>query len=165
MTAVADARVLPETLATTWERLHAGLARTEPVRGIGATGIRCSTSAELSDSEEGWPMQVKELGHLVLYVQDVKRSAAFYGQVLGWEAAFPRDAWASRPPPSRRAAPITSCSSSRWGRAPRHQPEGRRLGLYHFGLKVGDSDDELREAVAAAARRPGSPSSGPATTR
>ena len=23
---------------------------------------------------------------------------------------------------------------------------GRRLGLYHVGLKVGDSDDELREA-------------------
>ena len=34
-------------------------------------------------------MQVKELGHLVLYVQDLERSAAFYGQVLGWEAAFP----------------------------------------------------------------------------
>ena len=26
-------------------------------------------------------------------------------------------------------------------------PAGRRLGLYHFGLKVGDSDDELREAM------------------
>jgi len=23
---------------------------------------------------------------------------------------------------------------------------GRRLGLYHFGLKVGDTDEELREA-------------------
>jgi catechol-2,3-dioxygenase len=27
------------------------------------------------------------------------------------------------------------------------QPHGRHLGLYHFGLKVGDTDDELREAV------------------
>ena len=27
-------------------------------------------------------------------------------------------------------------------------PPGRRVGLYHFGLKVGDTDDELREAVA-----------------
>ena len=34
-------------------------------------------------------MQVKELGHLVLYVRDLKRSAAFYGEVLGWEVAFP----------------------------------------------------------------------------
>jgi catechol 2,3-dioxygenase len=28
-------------------------------------------------------------------------------------------------------------------------PAGRRLGLYHFGLKVGDSDDDLREALAS----------------
>jgi catechol-2,3-dioxygenase len=28
-------------------------------------------------------------------------------------------------------------------------PTGRRLGLYHFGLKVGDSDDDLREALAS----------------
>ena len=34
-------------------------------------------------------MQVKELGHLVLYVADLERSAAFYGDVLGWEVAFP----------------------------------------------------------------------------
>jgi catechol-2,3-dioxygenase len=26
-------------------------------------------------------------------------------------------------------------------------PAGRRVGLYHFGLKVGDSDDELRDAL------------------
>jgi catechol-2,3-dioxygenase len=26
-------------------------------------------------------------------------------------------------------------------------PQGRHVGLYHFGLKVGDSDDELREVV------------------
>jgi catechol-2,3-dioxygenase len=25
-------------------------------------------------------------------------------------------------------------------------PQGRRVGMYHFGLKVGDSDDELRAA-------------------
>ena len=27
------------------------------------------------------------------------------------------------------------------------QPQGRRVGLYHFGLKVGESDDELREVL------------------
>jgi catechol-2,3-dioxygenase len=26
-------------------------------------------------------------------------------------------------------------------------PQGRRIGLYHFGLKIGDSDDELRAAL------------------
>ena len=25
-------------------------------------------------------------------------------------------------------------------------PQGRRVGMYHFGLKVGTTDDELREA-------------------
>src|SRR5207302_4117404 len=30
-------------------------------------------------------MQVKELGHLVLYVRDIDRSAAFYGDALGWK--------------------------------------------------------------------------------
>ncbi|HEV8229895.1 MAG TPA: VOC family protein, partial [Candidatus Limnocylindria bacterium] len=29
-------------------------------------------------------MQVKELGHLVLYVRDLQRSRHFYGEVLGW---------------------------------------------------------------------------------
>ena len=28
------------------------------------------------------------------------------------------------------------------------QPAGPRVGLYHFGLKVGDTDDELRDALA-----------------
>ena len=27
-------------------------------------------------------------------------------------------------------------------------PQGRHIGLYHFGLKVGDTDDELRDALA-----------------
>ena len=26
-------------------------------------------------------------------------------------------------------------------------PEGRRVGMYHFGLKVGETDDELRDAL------------------
>lgn len=91
-------------------------------------------------------MQVKELGHLVLYVQDLKRSAAFYGQVLGWEVAFPETS----------GIPAVAFSSGRThhelllievGEGAASQPEGRRLGLYHFGLKVGDSDEELREAV------------------
>ena len=27
-------------------------------------------------------------------------------------------------------------------------PSGRRVGMYHFGVKVGDSDDELRAMLA-----------------
>ena len=30
-------------------------------------------------------MQIKELGHLVLYVKDLARSRRFYGELLGWK--------------------------------------------------------------------------------
>jgi catechol 2,3-dioxygenase len=96
--------------------------------------------------ESGVGMQVKELGHLVLYVKDVERSAAFYGQILGWEPVFP----------DSPGIPAAAFSSGRThhelllievGEGATPQPQGRHLGLYHFGLKIGDSDDELREAV------------------
>ncbi len=91
-------------------------------------------------------MEIKELGHLVLYVKDVQRSAAFYGEVLGWEPAFP----------VTLGVPAAAFSSGRThhelllievGEDAAPQPRGRHLGLYHFGLKVGDSDDELRAVV------------------
>ncbi|MDQ4004719.1 MAG: VOC family protein [Actinomycetota bacterium] len=93
-------------------------------------------------------MQVKELGHLVLYVRDVEVSAAFYRDVLGWRQVMPEP-----------GAPISGFVMFSSGRT-HHElllievgeeatpiPSGRRLGMYHFGLKVGDSDEELREAL------------------
>ena len=91
-------------------------------------------------------MQVKELGHLVLYVADLARSVAFYGDLLGWEEVTPE----GMPFP---AAAFTSGRTHHElllievGPDAARVPEGRRLGLYHLGLKVGDSDDELREAL------------------
>ena len=91
-------------------------------------------------------MKVEELGHLVLYVKDVQRSASFYGDVLGWHAVIP----------ATTGSPIAAFSSGRThhelllievGEAATPQARGRHLGLYHFGLKIGDSDDELREAL------------------
>jgi catechol-2,3-dioxygenase len=98
-------------------------------------------------------MEIKELGHLVLYVRDIERSARFYRDVLGWRQILP-DADGGTP----LRAPLAAFSAPS-GRT-HHElllievgpdaaplPEGRRVGLYHFGLKVGDSDDELREAL------------------
>ncbi len=92
-------------------------------------------------------MKVHELGHLVLYVRDLERSRHFYRDVLGFsplpieETGFPAAAFSSGRTHhelllievGEQAAPI---------------PRGRRVGLYHFGLKVGTTDDELREALA-----------------
>jgi catechol-2,3-dioxygenase len=95
-------------------------------------------------------MEVKELGHVVLYVRDVQRSAAFYRDVLGWRQTQPTEgydrAW--------RAAMFNAPSGRTHhelllievGEDAAAQPAGRRLGLYHFGLKIGSTDDELREA-------------------
>jgi catechol-2,3-dioxygenase len=90
-------------------------------------------------------MQIKELGHLVLYVRNLERSAAFYRDVLGWRQVIPEVP----------GMPATAFSSGRThhelllievGENAQAIPQGRRVGMYHFGLKVGDTDDELREA-------------------
>ena len=92
-------------------------------------------------------MQIKELGHLVLYVRDLSRSEAFYRDVLGWREVSPEV-------PGMRAAAFSSGRTHHElllievGPDATPIPAGRRIGLYHFGLKVGDTDDELREALA-----------------
>lgn len=89
-------------------------------------------------------MEIKELGHVVLYVSDLERSRRFYRDLLGWREIGGLGAWAVAFSSGRThhelllievgsdAAPI---------------PDGPRVGLYHFGLKVGTTDDELRKAV------------------
>src|SRR5450755_657147 len=95
-------------------------------------------------------MEVKELGHLVLYVRNLERSTAFYRDVLGWRQVLPADGTAS---PGFPAAAFSSGRTHHElllievGEDAQPLPRGRHVGLYHFGLKVGDSDDELREAI------------------
>jgi catechol-2,3-dioxygenase len=89
-------------------------------------------------------MEVKELGHIVLYVRDLEASRAFYRDVLGWKEVGATEHQMAMYSSGRthhelllievgpNAAPI---------------PAGRRVGMYHFGLKVGTTDDELRDAL------------------
>ena len=98
-------------------------------------------------------MEIKELGHLVLYVRDLKASVHFYRDVLGWrpilggddDHPLPFPAAAFNAPSNRTHHELLLIEVGPDAAA---IPEGRRVGLYHFGLKVGDSDDELREALA-----------------
>jgi len=89
-------------------------------------------------------MQVKELGHVVLYVRDLERSRKFYGETLGWTEV------------ARMGNQGAVFSSGRThhellllevGPDATPIPEGRRVGMYHFGLKVGETDEELRGAL------------------
>ncbi len=106
-------------------------------------------------------MQVKELGHLVLYVRKLEGSRRFYRDLLGWkeitvpgeEIGFPAAAFTS----GRTHHELLLIEV---GEDATPIPKGRRVGMYHFGLKIGETDAELREArdqlVAAGARLVGS---------
>jgi catechol 2,3-dioxygenase len=94
-------------------------------------------------------MRVRELGHLVLYVRDLARSVNFYRDVLGWRQVLPG--------PGETPVGAAGFSSGRThhelllievGADATPIPAGRRVGLYHFGLNVGETDDDLRAALA-----------------
>ncbi|HEX9411268.1 MAG TPA: VOC family protein [Actinomycetota bacterium] len=91
-------------------------------------------------------MEVKELGHIVLYVRDLEVSRRFYRDVLGWKEIAGIE---------RQMAMFSSGRTHHElllievGPDATPIPSGRRVGLYHFGLKVGTTDDELREAYRA----------------
>lgn len=87
-------------------------------------------------------MSHTELGHVVLYVSELQRSVAFYQQVVGLEVKgriF-----------NDRAAVLSGGRNHHElllievGAAP-GPLQGRRLGLYHIGWKIGESLAELKQ--------------------
>src|SRR6185437_10409190 len=88
-------------------------------------------------------MRAHYLGHVVFYVKDLNRSLAFYRDLLGFREVGRAFGGA--------AAALTSGRTHHElllievGDAPGPSP-GKRLGLYHVGIKVGDSLDDLRSA-------------------
>lgn len=93
------------------------------------------------------------LGHVVLYVRNLERSAAFYRDVIGWPQVL-------EPGPGFRAAGFSGGSTHHElllievGPDALPIPPGRRVGLYHFGVKVGDDDDDLRAVLLRLKSRP-----------
>ena len=89
-------------------------------------------------------MNAHYLGHVVFYVKDLERSLGFYRDLLGFKEIGGRVF-------NGAAAALTSGRTHhellliQVGDAP-GPPSGRRRGLYHIGIKVGDSLDELRQA-------------------
>ena len=88
-------------------------------------------------------MHVRELGHIVLSVRDLKASSHFYGEVLGL----------------RHVATMNGNSIFYAGEGGRTHHElliqqvddpnaqRGRIGLNHFAFKVGNSDEELKEVL------------------
>ncbi|HEY6084566.1 MAG TPA: VOC family protein [Nitrospira sp.] len=88
-------------------------------------------------------MKAHYLGHVVFYVKDLQRSLAFYRDLLGFKEVgriF-----------HGGAAALTSGRTHhellliQVGDVP-GPPSGPHRGLYHIGIKVGDSLEELRAA-------------------
>jgi catechol 2,3-dioxygenase len=92
-------------------------------------------------------MEIKELGHVVLYVRNLERSRHFYRDVLGWKEVG--DAFAGKAAAFSSGRTHHELLLIEVGEDATPIPSGRRVGMYHFGLKVGETDDELREALAA----------------
>jgi len=88
-------------------------------------------------------MEAKFLGHIVFYVKDLEKSLSFYRDLLKFKElgkAF-----------HNKAAALTSGRTHHEillievGEAP-GPLTGQRIGLYHIGIKIGDSLDELKQA-------------------
>ncbi len=89
-------------------------------------------------------MKIHELGHVVLYVTDIERSRAFYRDTLGLPEI----------PSDMRGAAAFSTGRTHHemlliglGGIPPRPKHGPEPGLYHIGLKIGNTDDELRQAL------------------
>ncbi len=92
-------------------------------------------------------MQALELGHAVFYVRSLSASLKFYRDTLGFKVVG--DAFGGK-----AAALVGGAHRTHHelllievGDAPGNPP-GRRRGLYHIGIKVGDSKAQLQQAIA-----------------
>ena len=86
-------------------------------------------------------MEIKELGHVVLYVSNLERSADFYKDTLGFKEIA-------------RKPGVAAFSSGRThhelllieiGQEPTKKGF-IETGLYHIGFKIGDTTEELKQA-------------------
>lgn len=88
-------------------------------------------------------MKAHYLGHVVFYVKELERSLAFYRDLLGFKEVGRIFGGAATALTSGRTHHELLLIEVGEAPAP---PRGRRLGLYHIGIKIGDGLEELRAA-------------------
>lgn len=114
------------------------VARLAPV--VRAWGVEPADAApEREDA-----MEIKELGHIVLYVSDLERSRRFYGDTLGWKEVATFGSQGAVFSSGRTHHELLLLEV---GEGATPIPPSPRVGMYHFGLKVGTTDEELRTAL------------------
>ncbi len=88
-------------------------------------------------------MRARYLGHMIYYVRDLGRSLGFYRDLLGFRKVGRVFGGAVAALTSGRTHHELSLIQESDVPPP---PTGRRLGLYHIGIKVGDTLRQLRAA-------------------
>ena len=87
-------------------------------------------------------MKIHELGHVVLYVTNLTRSADFYKTILGFTEIH-RDEHTALFSSGRTHHELLLIAIG--GETP--IKDFPKAGLYHIGFKIGNTDEELREAI------------------
>jgi len=85
-------------------------------------------------------MKIQELGHVVLYVSNLEQSANFYRDTLGFREIH-RDLHTALYSAGRTHHEMLLIEVGGFPSAHRMTP-----GLYHIGLKIGDSPEDIRSA-------------------
>jgi catechol-2,3-dioxygenase len=86
-------------------------------------------------------MQIQELGHVVLYVSNLERSADFYKNILGFHEIERRSGIAL----FGKGRTHHELLLIEVGGSPK-QSRDFNPGLYHIGFKIGDTPESLQEA-------------------
>ena len=86
-------------------------------------------------------MQIKELGHVVLYVSNLQRSADFYKNTLGFKEIH-RDAGIALYSAGRTHHEMLLIEVGGTPAPARTQ----KPGLYHIGFKIGDTPEDAKQA-------------------
>lgn len=93
------------------------------------------------------PITIKELGHVVLYVANLERSANFYRDTLGFRE-IARDTHTALYSSGRTHHELLLIGIDQDPEPVEGSNRKLKPGLYHIGFKIGSTDDELRAALA-----------------
>ncbi len=87
-------------------------------------------------------MEIKELGHVVFYVSDLKKSADFYRDILGFRE-ISREGWVAVFSSERTHHELLLIEI---GGPAGKKEQTIKPGLYHVGFKIGDSKEDIQKA-------------------
>lgn len=89
-------------------------------------------------------MRIHELGHIVFFVSDLEKSVHFYEKILGFPLIGQQPGMAAFGT-GRTHHELLLIEVG--GKSTRPSP-AERVGFYHMGLKIGNTDKELKAAIA-----------------